>query len=431
MSVSVENTSNLGRRLKANIPNAELQDLLKTRMLKLSKEVRLKGFRPGKVPMQVIQKQFGPSVRQEVISELIENTLKDALGKEDIKLAGRPVIDEIQDKSEHDLEFSASFEVFPEINLVDLQEIEITQKTVDVTESDIEKMVEKLCKNMGTWSKVNKEAVLGNRLTVDFVRKLSDKDEETQENVVLELGHDSVLPGLTEALLGAKVDETVETEVTYPEYWGEEDVKGKQAKLKVTIKSNEENQPLSTVELSEKLGLKDAEESKLHEKIKERMEDEVKRTLNHEIQEEVLEILLDKNEFELPQTLIEQELKAIDDEANRKQQNNQPHESMTDEEKNDSAVKRVKLGLLINEIISKYKIKVDGKLLRKEVEHLAHQFGGNPEEIINLYFSNQQLLSSVERVVLLQQSIEALLKDMKTTQKSVTFDEIMNPKTQG
>ncbi len=431
MSVSVENTSNLGRRLKANIPNAELQDLLKTRMLKLSKEVRLKGFRPGKVPLQVIQKQFGSSVRQEVISELIESTLKDALSKDDIKLAGRPVIDDIEDKSEQDLVFSASFEVFPEINLVDLKAVEVTQKVVDVTESDIESMMAKLCKNMGTWLTVKKAAVMGDRLTVDFVRKLADKDEETQANVVLELGHHSVLPGLTEALLGAKIDETVETAITYPEHWGEEDVKGKQAKLKITVKNNEENQPISTIELAKKLGLKDAEQSKLEEKIKERMDDEVKRTLNHALQEDVLEILLDKNEFDLPQSLIKQELKAIDDEANRKQQGNQPQETMSEEEKNDSAIKRVKLGLLINEIISKYKIKVNGKLLRKEVEHLAQQFGGNPEEIVNLYFSNEQLLSSVERVVLLQQSIEALLKDMKTIQKSVTFDEIMNPKVQG
>tara|TARA_R110002110_G_scaffold166602_1_gene367255 strand:- start:48784 stop:50076 length:1293 start_codon:yes stop_codon:yes gene_type:complete len=430
MSVSVENTSNLGRRLKANIPNAELQDLLKSRMLKLSKEVRLKGFRPGKVPMQVIQKQFGPSVRQEVISELIEKTLKDTLTNDEIKLAGRPVIDDIEDKADQDLVFSASFEVFPEISLADLHEVEVTQKVVDVTETDIDNMMSKLCRNMGTWVDSKGAAVEGSRLTVDFVRKLEDSDEETQENVVLELGHNSVLPGLTEKLLGATVDQTVEAEITYPEYWGEEAVKGKKAKLKVTIKKSEDNQPITEVELAEKLGLKDFDKAKLQEKIKERMEDEVKRTLNQALQEDVLEILLENNDFELPQSLIDQELKAINDEALRKQQTQQPQENMTEDEKNDSAIKRVKLGLLINEIIGKYKIKADGKLLRKEVEYLAQEFG-NPEEIINLYFSNQQLLSSVERVVLLQQSIDALLKDMKTTQKSVTFDEIMNPKLQG
>jgi trigger factor len=430
MSVSVENTSNLGRRLKANIPNAELQDLLKSRMLKLSKEVRLKGFRPGKVPMQVIQKQFGSSVRQEVISEIIEKTLKDTLTNDDIKLAGRPVIDDINDKADQDLVFTATFEVFPDISLADLQEVDVTQKVVAVTESDIENMMSKLCRNMGTWLTVKKPAIEGDRLTVDFVRKLADADEETQENVILELGHHSVLPGLTEKLLGAKVDETVETEITYPEYWGEEVVKGKQAKLKITIKNSEENQPINEAELAEKLGLKDFDKAKLQEKIKERMDDEVKRTLNQALQEDVLEILLEKNEIELPQSLIDQELKAINDEALRKQQTQQPQETMTADEKNDSAIKRVKLGLLINEIIGKYKIKGNGKLLRKEVEYLAQEFG-NPEEIIDLYFSNQQLLSGVERVVLLQQSIDALLKDMKTTQKSVTFDEIMNPKTQG
>lgn len=430
MSVSVENTSHLGRRLNAKIPNQELQNLLKERMVKLSKEVRLKGFRPGKVPINVIQKQFGPSVRQEVISELIEKTLKDALTENDFRIAGRPVIDSIQDEKEQDLSFSATFEVFPEINLSDLSEVEIERKVVEVTEADIDKMVDKLSKNLGQWNSVDKAGANGDRLKVDFKRQLEEQDEETQDGVTLEIGHDSVLPGLSEKLVGAKKGDTIETEVTYPEHWGEEKAKGKKANLTVIVNDVTENQPLDVEALAEKLGMKDKDSAKLREKIKERMQDEVKRTLNQAIQEDVLEILLEKNEFELPQTLIDQEIKAIDEEHKRQSQQQPNLQPMPEDERQSSAEKRVKLGLIINEIIGKYKIKVDGKLLRKEVEYLAQEFG-NPEEIVNLYFSNQQLLSGVERVVLLQQSIDALLKDMKTKEKSVTFDEVMNPKQHG
>lgn len=430
MSVSVENTSHLGRRLNAKIPNQELQNLLKERMVKLSKEVRLKGFRPGKVPINVIQKQFGPSVRQEVISELIEKTLKDAFNENDFRIAGRPVIDSIQDEKEQDLSFSATFEVFPEINLSDLSEVEVERKVVDVTEADIDKMVDKLSKNLGQWNSVDKAGTNGDRLKVDFKRQLEGQEEEAQDGVTLEIGHDSVLPGLSEKLVGAKKGDTIETEVTYPENWGEEKAKGKNAKLTVIVNDVKENQPLDETALAEKLGMKDKDSAKLREKIKERMQDEVKRTLNQAIQEDVLEILLDKNEFDLPQTLIEQEIKAIDEEHKRQSQQQPNLQPMPEDERQSSAEKRVKLGLIINEIIGKYKIKADGKLLRKEVEYLAQEFG-NPEEIVNLYFSNQQLLSGVERVVLLQQSIDALLKDMKTKEKSVTFDEVMNPKQQG
>lgn len=430
MSVSVENTSHLGRKLNAKIPNQELQNLLKERMVKLSKEVRLKGFRPGKVPINVIQKQFGPSVRQEVISELIEKTLKDALTENDFKIAGRPVIDSIQDEKEQDLSFSATFEVFPDIKLSDLSEVEIERKVVEVTEADIDKMVDKLSKNLGQWNSVDKVGANGDRLKVDFKRQLAGEDEETQDGVTLEIGHDSVLPGLSDKLVGAQKGDTIETEVTYPEQWGEEKAKGKNAKLTVIVNDVTENQPLDEAALAEKLGMKDKDSAKLRDKIKERMQDEVKRTLNQAIQEDVLEILLDKNQFELPQSLIEQEIKAIDEEHKRQLQQQPNLQPMPEDERQSSAEKRVKLGLIINEIIGKYKIKVDGQLLRKEVEYLAQEFG-NPEEIINLYFSNQQLLSGVERVVLLQQSIEALLKDMKTKEKSVTFDEVMNPKQQG
>lgn len=425
MSVSVQSTSSLGRKVEATIPNQKLQTLLSNRITKLSKEVKLKGFRPGKVPVQVIQKQFGSSVRQEVIAELIEETLKETLVENKLTPAGQPVVEQIKDKEQEDLSFTVTFEIFPEIALADLSNIEINKKVATVTEADVDKMQEKLCRNLGSWLPTDKAAQNGDRLVIDFTRKLDGAEsDETQNNVKIELGHATTLPGLSEKLVGCKVEQTVEFDTTYPEKWAEEKAAGKAVKLNITVKEVQTNEPLTSAVLAERLGLKADDTAALREKIKSRMEDEVNRTLFQGLQEDVLEILLKENNFDLPDVLVQQEKRAIYKESERK--NEKAVQALDDTEVNDSAVKRVKLGLLVNEIIKKYNVKADGKRLRKEVEYLAQEFP-NPEEIVNIYFSNKQLLSSVERVVLLQQAIESLLKDMKLVEKSVSFDEVMNP----
>ena len=427
MSVSVENTSALGRKIEATIPNQKFQSLLKNKISKLSKEVKLKGFRPGKVPIQVIQKQFGPSVRQEVIAELIEETVKETITEQKLKPAGQPVVEQVEDKDQQDLSFTVTFEIFPDIELADISNIEITKRVINITDADVEKMQDKLCRNLGEWQPSDQPAKEGNQITMDFIRKLEDGEvEAVREGVKVELAHTTTLPGLTDKLVGCKAGDKIQVEITYPETWGEPQAAGKKAQLDITVLEVLENTPLTTTELAKRLGLDVDKPAELIEKIKARMEDEASRNLFQELQERVLEVLLEKNLFELPEVLLQQEKQAIYKEHERKQTTGRSAGTLDETEVNDSAIKRVKLGLLINEIIKKYNLKADGKRLRKEVEHLAQEFP-NPEEIVNIYFSNKQLLSSVERVVLLQQAVESLSKDMKVVEQNVSFDEVMNP----
>lgn len=427
MSVSIENTSALGRKLDAAIPNQTFQNLLNTKITKLSKEIKLKGFRPGKVPVQVVKKQFGASIRQEVITELVDETIKEAIAEQNIKLAGQPVLEKIEDNDDQDLKFTITFEIFPKVELADISETEITKKVVEVTEADVEKMQYKLCRNLGKWEDSEKAAQEGSQLVIDFVRTVEgDEAEPVRKDVKIELEEKLELPELKDKLMGSKAGDTLQVEVTYPETWGEEKIAGKKAQLEITVQKVLENQPLTTEEVAQRLGLDVNKPEELAEKIKERMEEEANRSLFQELQENVLEILLEKNTFDLPEALIQQEKNAIYKERERNKASTQPSES-EQAEIDDAAIKRVKLGLLVNEIIAKYNLKADGSLLRKEVEYMAREFP-NPEEIINIYFSNERLLSNVERIVLLQQSVDSLTKDMKTKEQKVSFDEVMNPK---
>lgn len=427
MSVSVENTSALGRKIEATIPNQQLQTLLNNKITKLSKEVKLKGFRPGKVPPQVIQKQFGPSVRQEVIAELIEETLRNTLEKNELQPAGQPVVESINDKDQEDLRFTVSFEIFPVIELADLSQKEIKRKVAEISEDEVDQMQQKLCKNLGDWVAVDRAAQEGDRVKINFVRTLEGQDaEDSKTDVVVELGGELTLPGLSDQIIGHKSGEQVDADIHYPQTWGESLAAGKKAVLQITIQEIQENQPLSPETLAERLGLKEKTREALLEKIKERMLEEANRKLFQEFQESVLELLLENNHFELPASLIEQEKQAIYKEQERNKKSGRPQSPVDENEVNDTALKRVKLGLLINEVIKKFNLKADGKLLRKEVEYIAQEFP-NPEEIVNIYFSNKQLLSGVERVVLLQQSVEALRQHLNVVDEAVTFDEVMNP----
>lgn len=427
MSVSVESTSSLGRKLEAKIPNKKLEDLLKVKINKLSREVKLKGFRPGKVPINVIQKQFGPSVRQEAIAELIEETLRDAFNEQNIQPAGQPIVEEISDKDKENVTFTATFEIFPQIELVDVAELEVDKKVVEISDKDIQEMTDKLCRNLGEWNNTEDAAADGDRMVIDFVRTIDGDDEEESKNGVrIELGAPTTLPGLSEKLVGCKVADNKTITITYPEDWSEEKAAGKKAKLNVTIKEVITNKPLTPETLAERLGLKGKGDDALPNKIRERMQDEANRAVFNELQENVLEVLLEKNTFDIPDVLLQQEKQAITKEQHQRAQAGQAAAKMSEAEVDEMALKRVKLGLLINEVIKKYNLKPDGKRLRKEVEYMAQEFP-NPEEIVNVYFSNKQLLSSVERVVLLQQSVEVLVNDMKVKEESVTFDSVMNP----
>ncbi len=434
MEVSVENTSTLGRRIKISVPNKQLAEQIKAKMTKLQKEAHLKGFRPGKVPPSVLQQKFGESVRLEVINELIRQSLGEAVQEQQLQPAGTPKIEEIniaelKNESNKNLEFVASFEVFPQITLADFSTVEIDKRTVEISDQDVAAMVKKLQDQLANWSKVDRAAKNGDKLTVDFARIIAEEgaSKEDQKNVQMVIGAQGVLPGLSEALIGKKVGEEVKVELTYPDDWADKPAAGKAVTLWITLHNIEEKQELDDVELAKKLGLEETDKASLESKVRERMQTELERALRDEVKEAVLEKLLEKNPIELPQALIEQEKEAIYRELVRTRRNTKiPKEVIHSPEIESSARKRVELGLLLNEVISKNSLKADPQRVRSEIEKIASKFA-KPAEIIEAYYGSNDLLYSVERIVLLDEAVDAILKAAKVNDKKATFDEVMNP----
>ncbi|MGD9591814.1 MAG: trigger factor [Candidatus Berkiella sp.] len=433
MEVSVENTSTLGRRLKVSVPNKQLAEQIKAKMARLQKEAHLKGFRPGKVPAHVLQQKFGESVRLEVINDLIKNALNEAVQAQQLQPAGTPKIeeiniDELKKQSDTNLEFVASFEVFPQITLADFSSIEIDKRQVEISDKDVAAMIQKLQDQLANWSKVDRAAKNEDKLTVDFARLLATENatKEEQKNVQMIIGGEGVLPGLSEALIGKKVGDEVEVALKYPDNWADKPAAGKEVTLWITLHNIEEKEPLDNQALAKKLGIEDSNTS-LESKVRERMQTELERALRDEIKESVLEKLLEKNPIELPFALVEQEKEAIYRELVRNRRNAKiPREVINSPEVESSARKRVELGLLLNEVITQNNLKADAQRVRAEIEKIASKFA-KPAEIVEAYYGSNELLYSVERIVLLDDAVDAILKAAKVNDVKATFDEVMNP----
>lgn len=429
MEVSVENTSTLGRRIKVSVPDATVKEQVKAKMSKLAREVRLKGFRPGKVPNDVLQQKFGQSVRIEVIEDVIRKTLADVFKDKDLQVAGAPRIEDIKDESGKDLEFTATLEIYPEITLASLQDVELEKRTANITDQDVNKMIDKLQNELANWESVTRSIQSGDKIKVDFARLLKEEGatKEEQKDVEMVVGVEGVLPGLTEALLNKGIGDRVEVELVYPEDWAETRVAGKPVTLWVHINAIFEKEILTIEALAKKLGLATEDKATLETEVKQRMQDELESALQEELKEKVLEKLLESNPIELPQALIDQEKEAIRRELSRQRKVNIPFEAMDPIELEDQAKRRVELGLLLNEVIKKHKIKADASKIRKEVEKIASRFSTHAQQVIDAYYQSKEMLYGVERMVLLDQAVNVMLEEMKHKETTVTFDQVMNP----
>ena len=425
MEVSVENTSPLGRRLKVSLPDANLANLVNGRLKKLSKEVRLKGFRQGAVPHQVMQKRFGKSVHSEILSEVIQDSFSKALEQHQLNPTAMPKIDNIhEDEDGVKLEFTAEFDVFPEIQLTDFSEFEVEKPVVDLSEEDINKTIDKICKQMGHWHTVERSAEKGDKLTVDLTYRVEDNDSTEHKDFELQLDEKAVLPELQNGLVGKNIDEAFEIKTHYPESWPENTMAGKAVEFSGTVKSISEQHAAKVENLYERFELEGEDKaSQLSLKIKDELAKQVNEIQKGLIKERILELLTEKNSIELPDSLIQQEKQAMLKEQ-QSSKRNLAH-SQTDDEVKEQAERRVMLGLLINEVVQKFDIKVDGQRVKAEIEKIAAQYGQS-EEIIKAYYKNDRLLQQIERQVLLDQAVDAMLENAKVVEKSMSFDELMS-----
>jgi trigger factor len=421
MQVSVETTSGLGRRMKVQIPAEKFNDEVESKLKQLARSVRLDGFRPGKVPMSVVKQRYGTQVREETAGELIASSYEEALQQEDLKPAGHPNIERTGSEAGQELAYVATFEVYPEIELPDLSEVTLERVVAEVVDPDIDNMIEKLRKQRVTWAKAEREAAEGDRLEIDFEGTVDGQPfpGNSGKSVPLELGSGSMIPGFEEQLLGAKAGDKKTVEVTFPADYASSDVAGKAAKFEVTVNGVAEPVlPEVNDEFARAFGVGDGGISQLRAEVRANMERELAASMRSKQKQQVFEVLLQKAKMEVPTSLIDSEIDALS-------KNEASADAGVDRSKfEEEARRRVSLGLLIAEIMQRNQLQVDPERVRETIEAMAQSYE-KPEEVVQWYYSNQEMLSGIQTLVMEDTVTDWISGQAKVTEVSKTFDEVM------
>lgn len=432
MQVSIETTGGLERRLTVGVPAERIEKEVTARLQKALPNVRIDGFRPGKVPMRVVKQRYGAGVRQEVAGEVMSQTFYEAVEQENLRPAGAPSIEPKNLQEGRDFQYIATFEVFPEFEIAELKGKEVESIEAEVTDADVDEMVDTLRKQQGTWPDVDDAAIDGDRVNIDYAgtRDGEPFDGGSAEGSDLILGSGRMIEGFESGLLGAKAGDERTLSLSFPDDYHSEDLQGAAVEFKVTVNkvSRMELAELNE-EFFEKLGVKEGGEDGFRKELRDNMERELKNGVQAKIKNQVMEALIESHDIQIPQVLIKNEINAL------RQQSVQQFggdagqfdaSMLPDELFSEQAERRVKLGLIMGEIIRQRDLKPDPDKVRSTLEDMASSYE-NPEEVVDWYYQNEQQLASVEGATLEQQVVDQLLADMKLVEKPMSYKEAVQP----
>jgi trigger factor len=432
MQVSVETTQGLERRLTITVPAAAISTEVDKELRNIAKNRRVDGFRPGKAPVAMIKKMFGLSVLQDVASRQMQNHFYQAIIANKLTPAGAPTFAPGQLAEGKDLEFAATFEVYPEVQLNALDKIEVTKPVVEITADDLETMLGTLRKQHATWAKTEAAAASGDRVVIDFVGSIDGEEFEggKASDFTLELGQGRMIPGFEEGIIGKKAGEAVTVDVTFPAEYHAENLKGKAAQFAVTVKAVEAQQlPEVNDEFAKLFGLAEATVDALKVEVKKNMERELNNSIKARVKDQVIKGLLATHEVEVPQALIESEIDVLRRQALQRFGNNLDPKQLPELPASlftEQAKDRVKVGLLLGEVIKANKLQVEDARVQSLIETVASAYE-DPQEVVQYYNSNKELLQGMRNVALEEQAIDLVLTKAKVKEEKAKFDEIMNP----
>lgn len=429
MQVSVETTQGLGRRLSITVPADTIKQAIKKELINAAKSVRIDGFRKGHVPMNIVEQRYGASVRQDVLGEAMQRSFVDAIIKEKINPAGAPNYVPGEYKEGEDFTFAVEFEVYPEVELKGLDSIEVEKPVVEVNDADVDTMLDTLRKQQATWKDSDRAAQAEDRVTVDFSGSIDGEEFEggKASDFVLAMGQGRMIPGFEDGIKGHKAGEEFTIDVTFPEEYHAENLKGKAAKFVINLKKVEERElPELTEEFIKRFGVEDGSVAGLRAEVRKNMERELKGAVRNRVKSQAIEGLVKANEIDVPAALIDSEIDVLRRQAaqrfggNEKQALELPRELFEEQAK-----RRVVVGLLLGEVIRTNELKADEERVKALIEEMASAYE-DPSEVVEFYSKNKELMDNMRNVALEEQAVEAVLAKAKVSEKATSFNELMN-----
>ena len=425
MQVSVEAGEGLERKLTVQVPAETVEMEVNNRLNSLKSTVRLDGFRPGKIPLNVIKKKYSGAVLQEVAGELMQRSFRDAITQENLTPVGDPVIDAQDLVLGQVMEFTATFEVYPEIELKPVADLTVEKTDASVEDSDVDNMIDTLRKQKMDWSEVDRASANDDRISIDFVGTIDGEkfDGGSATDMPMVIGAGQMIPGFEEKLTGKKAAEKVTFKVPFPDDYAAKELAGKEAEFAVTVKKVEEPKlPEIDEAFAKAFGVESGDTTQLKSDIKANMERELSRRLRSLLKEGVMNALVEKNAVEVPSATVMQEAEALKTQTEAQT----PGSNLTVDAFVNDAKRRVQLGMILAEVAKISDLKIDMDMVKARIEEMGQDYD-DPSEFIQYYMNNQELLRGVETLVMEDLVVDWVADQATVTSASSTFDKVMNP----
>jgi trigger factor len=436
MQVSLETTSGLERRLTIGVPAEQVENEIENRLKQAARNVTIKGFRKGKVPLSVVKQRFGAGIRQEVVGDVISRSFYAAVQKENLKPAGQPAIQPKQLSVGKDLEYVAVFEVYPSVQLSDVSAYEITRLKAEVTDADVDNMIEVLRKHQATWTPAERAAAEGDQVDINF---LGTKDGAEfaggkSDNHKLILGSKSMIPGFEEGVVGMKAGEQKVLSLTFPADYHSEELKGAAVEFSITVNSvSGAILPELNKDFFKKYGIEKGGEKQFRKEVKANMERELSNALKAKVKTQVMDALIGSHTTDVPRALVANEIGVLRNQMLQRfggqQQNFDVKSLLPDTMFQDEAQRRVTLGLIVGEIVKSAKLKPDAKRVKTMIEEIASTYQ-EPSEVVEYYSGNQELMAGVESAVLEDQVVDYVISKARISDVDTSYDEVIKANAQ-
>lgn len=431
MQTNFETLSQLERRLTMSVPADAINKEVDGRLKKLSRTVRMPGFRPGKVPVKLVTQQYGPQVRSEVIGEMVQKSFEQAVREQNLRVAGYPRIEPKEDATdETKLAFSATFEVYPEFKLGDVSGATIERPALTVGDAEVDHTLEVLRKQRVTYEEIGRAAQAGDRVTVDFLGKIDGNEFAggAATGAALVLGENRMLPEFEAGITGLAAGESREFPVSFPEDYGNKEIAGKIATFSVTVtKVEEAKMPELDGDFARSLGVADGDLAKMRTEVKANVEREVKKRIEGEIKQKAMQVLLDSTPIEIPKSLVDMEVQKLQQQtrADLEGRGMKADQIPLNVEMFEAQAKRrVALGLIVGETVKQHGVAATPAQVRALVDDFAQTYE-QPSEVVKWFYSDPQRLAEFEGLALESNVVNWVLQNAKVEDKTVTFDELM------
>jgi len=431
MQVSVETTQGLERKMTVAVPCEKVDSAVNTRLQEAARNVKLNGFRKGKVPYKVIKSKFGAGVRQEVVGEMMSQSYYEAINQESLKPAGQPNIDPTNLNEGQDLEFVATFQVYPEITLPDFSTIKAERLGAEISETDVDEMIETLRKQKQSWEVCDRAAAFEDMVNIDYIGRRGGKDFEggSAQGTSLVLGSERMIPGFESGIEGKSAGDAFSLDLSFPEEYHNKELAGAEVVFEIMLNSvTEQVMPAIDEEFYKSFGVEEGGNDAFREEVTNNMRRELKTASRNKLKNKIMDSLVEAVDAEIPSALVGGEIEQLRQQAMQQfggGQNIDPN-MLPDDLFKEQAARRVLLGLVLGEVIQQQELKADPARVRESIEELASTYE-SPDEVINWYYGNQEQLATIESSVLEDQVFDYVIDQSAVSEKLVGYQEVIQP----